>query len=273
MFIRVRPEDQQLSRFESALTICDATTVRLTPPDGSSYSRKSVTAVDDKVFTFDHIFKEDSSQEDVYSKVASHAKAVIRGYNTTIFAYGSTGSGKSYTMTGTSVNPGIIPRVISEIFSIVEATTRSEKDVMFFIRISYVELYNNNFRNLLESASRELDMRAGGHIPGGEDASTLGRRPTFSLTSYSTHSGSGAGAGANGGGGLEYPVSSHSHSHEHDKIEVRENQTAGVFLSGSHLRIPITSAQEAFALISRGKYIAGLGHPLVWYLCISMYLL
>ena len=141
---------------------------------------------------------------------------------------------------------------------------------MFFIRISYVELYNNNFRNLLESASRELDMRAGGHVPGGEDSSTLGRRPTFSLTSHSTHSGSGAGAGANGGGGLEYPVSSHSHPHphEHDKIEVRENQTAGVFLSGSHLRIPITSAQEAFALISRGKYTAGLV-----YLCISMYLL
>ena len=239
VFIRIRPEDKQSSKSESALTVCDLTTVRLSPPDGSSYSRKSVTAVDDKLFTFDHIFDEESSQEQVYSKVASHAKAVIRGYNTTIFAYGSTGSGKSYTMTGTSVNPGIIPRVISEIFSIVEATTRTEKDVLFFIRISYVELYNNNFRNLLESASRELDQRANGGGTGGDDGVHT-RRPSFIVNSVHSSSSS--------GGTTDYatPI------HDHEKIEVRENQTTGVFLSGSNLRIPITSAQEAFGLISKG---------------------
>ena len=59
-------------------------------------------------------------------------------------------------MTGTSAAPGIIPRAISEIFSIIEATAMQEKDVFFYVRLSYVELYNNSFRNLLEFASKEL---------------------------------------------------------------------------------------------------------------------
>jgi kinesin family protein 22 len=59
-------------------------------------------------------------------------------------------------MTGNSTAPGIIPRAISEIFSIIEATAAEESDVFFYVRLSYVELYNNNFRNLLEFASKEL---------------------------------------------------------------------------------------------------------------------
>jgi hypothetical protein len=69
-----------------------------------------------------------------------------RGYNATIFALGCTGSGKTFTMTGTNQSPGIIPRAISEIFSIIEQTAAQEKDVFFYVRLSFVELYNNNFR-------------------------------------------------------------------------------------------------------------------------------
>jgi hypothetical protein len=49
-------------------------------------------------------------------------------------------------MSGTSSNPGIVPRAISEIFSMIEATAAEEKDVYFYVRLSLVELYNNNFR-------------------------------------------------------------------------------------------------------------------------------
>jgi len=188
-----------------------------------------VQAVDDKVFTFDQVFKPDCTQEDVYSKVAQHAKAVIHGYNTTVFAYGSTGSGKSYTMTGTSAKPGIIPRVVSEIFSIIETTTSAEKDVLFYVRMSYVELYNNNFRNLLEGASRELNLNGADMKAMATHAKERSDRMNFS----------------SGG---------HAHAHAPtEKIEVRESQAAGVFLSGHNLRIPITSAQEAFVLISKGN--------------------
>ena len=140
----------------------DDHTVRVSPPlDGAipGMNRKAVPAVDDKMYTFDRIFPEEVSQEELYKHVSTHVKATVRGYNTTIFAYGSTGSGKSYTMTGNHAAPGIIPRAISEIFSIIETTAAQEQDVFFYVRLSYVELYNNNFRNLLEFASKELTAK------------------------------------------------------------------------------------------------------------------
>ena len=99
-------------------------------------------------------------QEDVYDHVSSLVRATVSGYNTTIFAYGSTGSGKSYTMTGNSSDPGIIPRALSDVFTIIETTTSQERsDVFFYVRLSYVELYNNSFRNLLDFASKELGIK------------------------------------------------------------------------------------------------------------------
>ena len=68
---------------------------------------------------------------------------------------GSTGSGKSFTMTGERSAPGVIPRAITEIFNLIKTTTAADTDVHFLVRMSYVELYNNNFRNLLEFASKD----------------------------------------------------------------------------------------------------------------------
>jgi hypothetical protein len=151
VFVRIRP-DFFPSRDRQGESKClfqlDDTTIRLTPPsaDGSQGLRKSVPAVDDKIFTFDAIFSPESTQEPVYERVSQHVRATIQGYNTTIFALGCTGSGKTFTMTGNSQDPGIIPRAISEIFSIIEKTAALEKDAFFYVRLSFVELYNNNFR-------------------------------------------------------------------------------------------------------------------------------
>lgn len=246
VFVRVRPEDTESPNGEFAVTIFEGNkSLRLSPPDGTYNSRKSVTAVDDKTFTFDHVFDEHCSQEQVYAKVAQHAKAVIGGYNTTIFAYGSTGSGKSHTMTGTSAQPGIIPRVVSEIFSIIEKTTALENDTLFYVRISYVELYNNNFRNLLEVASKEL-----GFLDKEEQKGKANRRSST--------------GSMNEGQREEFNAATSRNNHHHaasnsQKIEVRESQSAGVFLSGHNLRIPITSAQEAFQLISKGNKLRHTG--------------
>jgi hypothetical protein len=213
----------------------DEKTVRVIPPDGAlGGRRKSVPAVDEKLFTFDNVFGEDSSQEELYNCVSAHIKATVRGYNTTIFAYGSTGSGKSYTMTGNSSAPGIIPRAISEVFSIIETTAAQESDVFFYVRISYVELYNNNFRNLLEFASKELAAK------GDKDEQVLDEQRSSSSPRASSRSTS--------------PTQIHPGlSQRNDKIEVRESQSAGVFLAGPNLRIPVTTAQEAFQLIAKGN--------------------
>jgi len=216
--------------------ILDDKTVRITPPDHANGARKSVAAVDDKVFTFDRVFPDDSTQEDIYKSVSEHVKAAVRGYNSTIFAYGSTGSGKSHTMTGNSTAPGIIPRAISEIFSIIEATATQESDIYFYVRISYVELYNNSFRNLLDFASKDLAMRAQqGQEPGSE-------------SSYFDSRASGPRSPTHGSG------------HRNEKIEVRESKVAGVFLDGPpFLRIPVTTAHEAFQLIAKGNKSRAVG--------------
>ena len=249
MFVRIRPENEKslkastssssirsidLTRPDgtlSCVSIIDGNTVRLVQPEGYG-SRKSVSAVDDKLYTFSKVFGENSNQEDIYDHVSSHVRATVNGYNSTIFAYGSTGSGKSYTMTGNSSDPGIIPRAISEIFSIIETTTSQENDVYFYVRLSYVELYNNSFRNLLDFASKELTSKENNEL------SQIDLN--MSITSAS---------GASTAGGSKRS----SISIQRDKIEVRESQSAGVFLAGANIRIPVTSASEAFSLINRGN--------------------
>lgn len=189
-----------------------------------------------KLFSFDRIFPKSSNQEDIYYQISPLVKATVRGYNTTVFAYGCTGSGKSYTMTGTNTSPGIIPRAISEIFSTIEQTAATENDIYFYVRISYVELYNNNFRNLLDFASESTSSASGSLSRKGSDLRLSGER--------------------------DINVSSpdpDGHSRVPERIEVRESVSAGVFLAGANLRVPVTSAQEAFQLIARGNKYRAVG--------------
>lgn len=75
----------------------------------------------DRQYVYDAVFGEDSSQEQVYEKTTKGlVKDVIEGYNATVFAYGATGSGKTYTMLGSSLQPGIMVRALNELFNIVK---------------------------------------------------------------------------------------------------------------------------------------------------------
>ena len=83
--------------------------------------------------------------------------SVVRGYNACVFAYGTTGSGKTYTMTGTQSSPGIMYLIIEDMFrKIADITEKS-----FDIRVSYVEIYNEVIRDLLvvNSADTHLELR------------------------------------------------------------------------------------------------------------------
>ena len=71
-------------------------------------------------FVLDKVFEPIASQEDVFAEVSSFVRSVLDGYNVCIFAYGQTGTGKTYTMEGDLSNRagyGIIPRCINQIFS------------------------------------------------------------------------------------------------------------------------------------------------------------
>jgi hypothetical protein len=98
-------------------------------------------------FTFDAVFDSTSTQEGVYGMAAQPAVAkLFDGFNATIFAYGQTGAGKTWTMMGSPEQPGVIPRAISQIFERINQPGNEDTYVM---TASYVEIYNEQVRDLL----------------------------------------------------------------------------------------------------------------------------
>jgi len=115
------------------------------------------TGKDKKTFNFDRCFHWQTSQGDVYRYSGEPlVQQVLRGFNCTIFAYGQTGSGKTFTMEGEPRNPGIIPRMVEHLFdSILEFDERVE----FILRVSYIEIYNEKIRDLLQPSNSNLRVR------------------------------------------------------------------------------------------------------------------
>ena len=114
-------------------------------------------------YTFDHAFDEDASQEDIYNLTISPLlDSVLDGYNCTIFAYGATGAGKTHTMFGTDNNPGIIPLCLYNLFNIVE--NMNQEDKIITIKMWYLEIYNENLRDLIKPSNDEqIDIREDPH--------------------------------------------------------------------------------------------------------------
>lgn len=101
--------------------------------------------------TFDRVYDGKASTEEVYSDIgATLVDNAMRGINGTIFAYGQTSSGKTYTMQGDSqkhsVNMGFIELAARQIFRHIEQTPERE----FLLRLSYIEIYNEEIRDLLQ---------------------------------------------------------------------------------------------------------------------------
>ena len=72
------------------------------------------------------------------------------GWNGTIFAYGQTGAGKSFSMTGSSSMPGIIPQMNAEMFDRIAASTAENPDKLFLVTCSFMEIYNEVLYDLLD---------------------------------------------------------------------------------------------------------------------------
>ena len=124
----------------------------------------------------DAVFDENDDNAAVYARTAkSVVDAVLRGVNGTVMAYGQTSSGKTHTMSGTADDPGVMTRAVEDIFAAVAAA--GEKRV-FDIKASYMEIYNEEIRDLLAPDAPEA-ARASFHIAGGgggcETATTASR--------------------------------------------------------------------------------------------------
>ncbi|XP_022370407.1 kinesin-like protein KIF17 isoform X1 [Enhydra lutris kenyoni] len=108
-----------------------------------------------KQFTFDGAYYMDHFTEQIYNEIAYPlVEGVTEGYNGTIFAYGQTGSGKSFTMQGLPDPPsqrGVIPRAFEHVFESVQCAENTK----FLVRASYLEIYNEDVRDLLGTDTKQ----------------------------------------------------------------------------------------------------------------------
>ncbi|KAK9166039.1 hypothetical protein Scep_001230 [Stephania cephalantha] len=106
-------------------------------------------------YTFDHVFDQDSANSTVYELLTKDIiRAAVQGFNGTAFAYGQTSSGKTYTMNGSQSDPGIVPLAVKDVFHNIQTITNRE----FLIRVSYMEIYNEDINDLLSTENQKLQV-------------------------------------------------------------------------------------------------------------------
>ncbi|XP_078695935.1 osmotic avoidance abnormal protein 3-like isoform X12 [Branchiostoma floridae x Branchiostoma belcheri] len=113
-----------------------------------------------KLFTFDGSYDMVSTTEKIYDDVAYPlVESVVEGYNGTVFAYGQTGCGKSFTMQGIeepATQRGIIPRAFEHIFESIAVA----EDTKYLVHASYLEIYNEEIRDLLgKDHKQKLELK------------------------------------------------------------------------------------------------------------------
>ncbi|TAQ86834.1 hypothetical protein B7494_g4857 [Chlorociboria aeruginascens] len=111
-------------------------------------------------FTFDRVFDMSSRQSDVFDfSIKPTVDDILNGYNGTVFAYGQTGAGKSYTMMGTDIDNdegrGVIPRIVEQIFASILSSPGS---IEYTVRVSYMEIYMERIRDLLAPQNDNLPV-------------------------------------------------------------------------------------------------------------------
>ncbi|KAI7690377.1 hypothetical protein SSS_10863 [Sarcoptes scabiei] len=128
--------------------------------------KRAIRAIQhNKTYAFDNVFDSKANQLDVYRSVVEPlVEQVIEGYNCTVFAYGQTGTGKTYTMVGNHSNDdisweddplsGIIPRAIDQLIDDLQ-----NQNTEYTICVSFLELYNEDAYDLLSPLSDTSKLR------------------------------------------------------------------------------------------------------------------
>ncbi|NXV51230.1 KI13B protein, partial [Uria aalge] len=139
-------------------------------PVNTNLSKGDASRTQPKVFAYDHCFwsmdesvKEKYAGQDVVFKCLGEniLQNAFEGYNACIFAYGQTGSGKSYTMMGTADQPGLIPRLCSGLFE--RAQKEENEEQSFKVEVSYMEIYNEKVRDLLDPKGSRQSLKVREH--------------------------------------------------------------------------------------------------------------
>ncbi|XP_044063361.1 kinesin-like protein KIF13A isoform X8 [Siniperca chuatsi] len=167
--VRVRPMNRREIELNTKCVVDmeDNQTVLHPPPSNAKgeNSRKQP-----KVFAFDHCFwsMDDSNvpkyagQEVVFKCLGEGIlENAFQGYNACIFAYGQTGSGKSFSMMGNGEQPGLIPRLCCSLFERVHR--EGNEAHTFKVEVSYMEIYNEKVRDLLDPKGSRQSLKVREH--------------------------------------------------------------------------------------------------------------
>lgn len=155
--VRCRPmnEKERIAKFERVVSV-DVKLGQIMVRNPREASASDVP----KVFTFDSVYDSNSKQLDLYDETFRPlVDSVLLGFNGTIFAYGQTGTGKTYTMEGVRNDPerrGVIPNSFEHIFTHISRSQNQQ----YLVRASYLEIYQEEIRDLLsKDQSRRLELR------------------------------------------------------------------------------------------------------------------
>ncbi|CAL4975375.1 unnamed protein product [Urochloa decumbens] len=157
VFVRLRPmsRKEKEAGSRSCVKIVNKKEVYLTE-HASENDYLRLKRVRGRHFCFDSAFPDSTTQAEVYcTSTADLVEGVLQGRNGTVFCYGATGAGKTYTMLGTMENPGVMVLAIKDLFSKVR---QRSYDGNHSLQLSYLEIYNETVRDLL-SPGRPLHLR------------------------------------------------------------------------------------------------------------------
>ncbi|KAJ6730172.1 CENTROMERE PROTEIN E [Salix viminalis] len=147
--VRVRP----------AVTVSEDTTVNGTywkvEENRISLHKSNGTPISGISYAFDHVFDESCTNSRVYELLTKDLiHAAVEGFNGTVFAYGQTSSGKTFTMNGAQNDRGIIDRAVKDVFNKIHMIYDRE----FLIRVSYMEIYNEEINDLFAVENQKLPI-------------------------------------------------------------------------------------------------------------------
>jgi|TARA_B110000285_G_scaffold207932_1_gene247696 kinesin family member 18/19 len=143
----------------SIVKILDKNVVILMDPADVLHEEKVLgkNRTKEKQYAFDFAFNDGTSQIDVFKNTTQFlCEGVLNGYNSTVFAYGQTGAGKTFTMLGNEENPGIMFNTMKEVFKLMK---KHEIERDYTIRVSFLEIYNENIKDLIMVSNDVLDLR------------------------------------------------------------------------------------------------------------------
>ena len=125
-----------------------------------SFDTKTITNSKTKeIFTFDSVITPSMTNKDIFEKlIKQNLSCLLKGINVSIFAYGQTSTGKTFTMKGEPKNnEGLIPLSIKEIFN--SLNNKDSSITKSVVKVSYSEIYNETVNDLIDSTKKNLEIR------------------------------------------------------------------------------------------------------------------